>query len=131
MKLTKNKIFFGILIFGLIVNILVICDIQYLYLRTIFSFMFLTTIPGLLIMLMLKVRKIGFWEYFVYSIGLSITFLIFGGLFINSTLPLVGIDKPLSLVSLLVSFDIFLLIFTFIAYKRNSDLNYKLKLPKL
>jgi uncharacterized membrane protein len=131
MKLTKNKIFFGILIFGLIVNLLVIFDIQYLYLRAIFSFIFLTTVPGLLIKLMLKVRKIGFWEYFVYSIGLSITFLIFGGLFINSTLPLVGIDKPLSLVSLLVSFDIFLLIFTFIAYKRNSDLNYKPKLPKL
>ncbi len=131
MKLTKNNIFFGILILGIIVNILVIFDIQYLYLRAIFSFIFLTTIPGLLIMLMLKVRKIGFWEYFVYSISLSITFLIFGGLFINSTLPLVGIDKPLSLVSLLVSFDIFLLIFTFIAYKRNSDLNFKPKLPKL
>jgi len=131
MYITKNKIFFGILIFGLIVNLLVFFDIQYLYLRAIFSFIFLITIPGLLIMLMLKVRKIGFWEYFVYSIGLSIAFLMFGGLFINSTLPLVGIDKALSLVSPLVSFDIFLLIFTFIAYKRNSDLNYKPKLPKL
>ena len=131
MKLIKNKIFFGILIFGLIVNLLVFFDIRYLYLRAIFSFIFLITIPGLLIMLMLKVRKIGFWEYFVYSVGLSITFLMFAGLFINSTLPLVGIDKPLSLVSLLVSFDIFLLIFTFIAYKRNSDLYYKPKLPKL
>lgn len=131
MKLTKNKIFFGILSFGLIVNFLVLFDIQYFYLRAIFSFIFLTTVPGLLIMLMLKVRKIGFWEYFVYTIGLSVAFLIFGGLFINSTLPLVGIDKPLSLVSLLVGFDFFLLIFTFIAYKRNSDLNYKPKLPKL
>ena len=36
MKLTKNKIFFGILIFGLIVNLLVFFDIQYLYLRAIF-----------------------------------------------------------------------------------------------
>jgi uncharacterized membrane protein len=131
MKLTKNKIFFGILIFVLIVNLLVIFDIQYLHLRAIFSFIFLITVPGLLIMLMLKIREVDFWEYLVYTIGLSVTFLMFGGLFINSTLPLVGIDKPLSLVSLLVSFDIFLLIFTFIVYKRNSDLYYKPKLPKL
>jgi len=131
MYITKNKIFFGILIFGLIVNLLVFFDIQYLYLRAIFSFIFLTTVPGLLIMLMFKIREVDFWEYLVYTIGLSIAFLILGGLFINSTLPLVGIDKPLSLVSLLVSFDIFLLIFTFMAYKSNSNLNYKPKLPKL
>jgi uncharacterized membrane protein len=131
MKLTKNKIFFGILIFGLIVNLLVIFDIQYLYLRAIFSFIFLITIPGLLIMLMLKVRKIGFWEYLVYVIGLSVAFLMFGGLFINSTLPLVGIDKPLSVVPLLVSFNIFLLIFWLIAFKRNKEISLESKLPKL
>ena len=131
MKLTKNKIFFKILIFGLIVNLLVILDIQYLYLRAIFSFIFLITVPGLLIMLMLKIREIGFWEYLVYTIGLSIAFLMFGGLFINWTLPLVGIDKPLSLVPLFVSFNIFLLIFWLIAFKRNKEISLKIKLLKL
>jgi len=131
MYITKNKIFFGILIFGLITNLLALFDIQYFYLRAIFPFIFLITIPGLLIMLILKVRKIGFWEYFVYSIGLSITFLMFGGLVINSTLPLVGIDKPLSLVPLLVCFNIFLLIFWLIAFKRNKEISLESKLPKL
>jgi uncharacterized membrane protein len=131
MKLTKNKIFFGILIFGLIVNLLVLFDIQCFYLRAIFSFIFLTTVLGLLIMLMLKIREVDFWEYLVYTIGLSVTFLIFGGLFINSTLPLVGIDKPLSLVPLLVSFNIFLLIFWLIAFKRNKEISLEIKLPKL
>jgi uncharacterized membrane protein len=131
MYITKNKIFFGILIFGLIVNLLVFFDIQYLYLRAIFSFIFLITIPGLLIMLMLKIREVDFWEYLVYTIGLSVAFLMFGGLFINSTLPLVGIDKPLSLVPLLVSFNIFLLIFWLIAFKRNKEISLEIKLPKL
>lgn len=131
MNITRNKIFFGILIFGLIVNLLVVFDIQYFYLRAIFSFIFLATIPGLLVMLMLKVREIGFWEYFVYSIGLSIAFLMFGGLFINWILPLVGISKPLSLVPLLVSFNIFLLIFWLIAFKRNKEVLLKIQLPKL
>jgi len=131
LKLTKNKILSGIVIFGLIANLLVLFDIQYFYLRAIFSFIFLITIPGLLIMLMLEIREIGFWEYLVYIIGLSIAFLMFGGLFINWTLPLVGIDKPLSLVPLFVSFNIFLLIFWLIVFKRNKEISLEIKLPKL
>jgi uncharacterized membrane protein len=131
MKLTKNKIFFGILIFGLIVNLLVLFDIQYLYLRAIFSFIFLTTVPGLLIMLILKIREVDFWVYLVYTIGLSVAFLMFGGLFINWVLPLIGIYKPLSTVPLLISFDIFLLIFWIIALKRNNKIYLKVKPPRL
>ena len=131
MKLTKNKIFFGILIFILIVNLLIFFDIQYFYLRAIFSFIFLTTVPGLLIMIMLKIREVDFWEYLVYTIGLSVAFLMFGGLFINSTLPLVGIDKPLSLAPLFVSFNTFLLIFWLIVFKRNKEILLEIKLPKL
>jgi uncharacterized membrane protein len=131
MTLTRNKIFFGILIFGLIANLLVYFNLQDFYLRAIFSFAFLTTIPGLLIMLILKVRKIGFWEYLVYSIGLSISFLMFGGLTVNWILPLVGINKPLSLIPFLISFDIFLLIFWIIAYKRNKEISLKIRLLKL
>ena len=131
MKLTKNKIFFGILIFGLIVNLLVLFDIQCFYLTAIFSFIFLTTVPGLLIILMLKIREVDFWEYLVYTIGLSIAFLMFGGLFINWVLPLIGIYKPLSTVPLLISFDIFLLIFWIIALKRNNKIYLKVELPQL
>lgn len=131
MYITKNKLLSGIVIFGLITNLLVLFDVQYFYLRAIFSFIFLITIPGLLIMLMLEIREIGFWEYLVYTIGLSIAFLMFGGLFINWTLPLVGIDKPLSLVPLFVSFNIFLSIFWLIVFKRNKEITLKIKLPKL
>ena len=130
-KLTKNILFFGILFFWLIVNLLVLFDIQYLYFRAIFSFIFLIIVPGLLIMLMIKIRGISFWEYLVYTIGLSIAFLMFGGLFINSILPLVGIDKPLSLVPLLISVNILLLIFWIIAYKRNKEILLEIKPPKL
>ena len=131
MNLIKNKLFSGILIFGLIVNLLVFFDIQYLYLRAIFSFIFVITIPGLLIMLMLKIREINFWEYLVYTIGLSISFLIFGGLFINCALPLVGIGKPLSLIPILISLNVFLLVFWIIAYKRNSEILFEIRLSEL
>lgn len=131
-KATNNIIFIGLSIPVLLINRLVLFDTQYLYLRTIFSLVFLVFIPGLLIMLMLKIRKLGIWEYLVYTIGLSIAFLMFGGLAVNWILPWLHItDKPLSLIPLLISFDILLSIFGFIAYKRNRDLSFDLKFPKL
>jgi len=130
-KLTKNILFFGILFFCLVVNLLVFFDIQYLYLRAIFSFIFLTTVPGLFIMLILKIREVDFWEYLVYTIGLSIAFLMFGGLFINSILPLVGIDKPLSIIPLLISLNAFILAFWIIAYIRNKSFLFEVIIPEL
>ncbi len=132
MIITKNKLFSGILSFGLITILLVLFDIQNYYLRAIFSFFFLTTIPGLLIMLILKIRKIDFWEYLVYAIGLSIAFLMLAGLAVNWILPWLHItDKPLSLFPLLISFDVFLSLFGLIAYKRCNKISLQVKLPKL
>ena len=95
---SKNIIFFGILITRIITGLFIFSEIQFPYSRAIISCVFLILIPGLLIMLMLKIRKIGIWEYLIYTIGLSIAFLIFGGLFVNLVLPSVGIDEPLSRV---------------------------------
>jgi uncharacterized membrane protein len=98
----------------------------------IFSLVFLTTIPGLLILFILKIRHIGFWEYLVYTVGLSVTFILFAGLAVNWTLPWLHItDKPLSLTPLLISFGILLSIFGIIAYVRNRDLSLKIKFPRL
>jgi len=132
MKLNIKNILIGIFTFLLIVNLLVLFNIQYLYIRAILSFVFLTTIPGLLIMLMFRIRKVGFWEYLVYTIGLSIAFLMFAGLAVNWILPWLHItDEPLSLTPLLTSFDILLSIFWLIAYIRNKDISLSIELPKL
>jgi uncharacterized membrane protein len=132
MKITNNKLFNGILFFGLTTVLLVLFDVQYFYLRVIFSFIFLTTIPGLLILLLLKIRDIDTWEYLVYTIGLSIAFLMFAGLAVNEILPWLHItEKPFSLISLLVSFDIILSIIGFIAYRGNKDISLEIKFPKL
>ncbi|MCD4670531.1 MAG: DUF2206 domain-containing protein [Actinomycetia bacterium] len=128
---SKNIIFFGILITRIIIGLFIFSEIQFPYSRAILSCVFLTLIPGLLIMLMLKIRKIGVWEYLIFTIGLSIAFLMFGGLFVNLALPLVGIDEPLSLIPLFISFDILLLIFWIIAYTRNKEISIEIKLPKM
>ncbi len=131
MKLNNNILFSGILSFGLITILLTLFNIQLFYLRTVFSFVFLTTIPGFLIMLILNIKKKGFWEYLIITIGLSVAFLMFAGLAVNWVLPWLHItDRPLSFIPLFVSFFIILSIFGFIAYRRNKKFYLKITLPK-
>lgn len=123
--------------FTFLVAIIILTDIVILFnipfLRQILGFLCFTIIPGLLILHVLKLNKIEFLKKFVLSVGLSVAFLMFGGLLVNSFYPL--ISKPLSLEPILISFNIILLILAFIAYKRNKDdfdmkdvLNFKLDL---
>jgi len=132
MKLNINKIILTTLIFLLVINIFLLTDFQAFYIRAFLAFLFIILVPGLLLMLILKIREVKFWEYLVYTIGLSIAFIMFAGLAVNWTLPALEItDNPLSLYPILLCFDIFLLVMGFFAYKRNKDLEYTPKLPKL
>ncbi len=131
MQLSKNNLFISILAFMLIVNLLVIFNLNQFYIRAILVFIFIITIPGLLIMLCLKIRNISFWEYFVYTIGLSVSFIMFAGLAVNWILPWLNItDKPLSLWPILICFDTILLALWLVAYKRNYDLKLDIRFPK-
>lgn len=123
--------------FTVLMAILLLTDLVILlnvpFLRQILGFLCFTIIPGILIIHILKLNKIEFLKKFVLSIGLSVTFLIFAGLLVNSFYPV--ILKPLSLPPLLISFNVILMILAFIAYKRNKDdfdindvLNFKLDL---
>jgi len=132
-NLTRNKIFLGILLFLVIVNILVGFGIDFLYIRAILGFILLVTVPGLLIMLCFKIRTVKFWEFLVYTIGLSIAFIMFAGLIVNWTLPALNItDKPLSLYPILICFDLFLVALGIVGWKRNKDFQpFQLTVPKL
>jgi len=133
MNITKNKLFYGILAFLILIDILVAFDLKLFYARATLSFLFITIVPGLLIMLIMKIREIGFWEYLVYVVGLSISFIMFAGLAVNWILPWLNItDKPLATWPILISFNILLITFWTIAKTRNKDLNpINIKLPKL
>ena len=114
--------------FAILIAIILLTDltifINFRILRQVLAFPCFTIIPGLLILHTLRLNKLAFLKKFVLSVGLSITFLMFVGLFINSFYPL--ISKPLSLAPILVSFNIILATLAFIAYKRNkNDFNVK------
>ncbi|MCL0088406.1 DUF2206 domain-containing protein [Dehalococcoidia bacterium] len=112
-----KKVFFFILIFLLATNLSILLNIPVL--RQVLGFAFFTIIPGLLILYILKLNRVDLTEKFVLSVGLSIAFLMFAGLFINTIFPLFGYDRPLTTDSLLISFSVIILLLVVIAYLRN------------
>ena len=117
-----HGIFIYIVIFLLILSISIIFDIPVL--RQILGFIFLTFIPGWLILSILKLNKLGMTEKLVLCVGLSVAFTMFAGLLINTIYPLFGYPTPLTTNSLLISFSIITLILAVIAYFRNKDIAF-------
>jgi uncharacterized membrane protein len=71
--------------------------------RAIIGFVYLTFVPGLVIVKLLRADKLGSLETILLSVGLSVAFLMFFGLVINFLYPAAGISDPLSLMPLLPS----------------------------
>jgi uncharacterized membrane protein len=90
-------------------------------LRQIVGFIFLTFIPGILILRILKIHNVGMIESLVYSVGLSLAFVMFGGLFTDLTLPLIGIFRPISLIPVIGTMVVLTLILMAVAYLRDRD----------
>jgi len=85
-------------------------------LRQAVGFIYLTFIPGFIIIRILKVSSRSAVETLLYSIGLSLSLLMFLGAFINFLYPLVGISKPISEVPLIVTIGMTVLFLCLIYY---------------
>ena len=111
-----------------IISILFLTDLTILlntpFLRQILGFLFLIILPGLLILQILKLDKIGSTEKIILTVGLSISFLMFFGLMINSLSLSLGYKTPLSTISLLISFNIAFIALAVLGYKINKNLDF-------
>lgn len=87
-------------------------------LRQIFGFFYLSFIPGALTLDVLKFNSRDKLSFMLYSVGLSIAFVMFVGLFVNQLYPVLGISTPLSTLPLVVTIGTLLLAMSFAAQKR-------------
>jgi len=99
-------------------------------LRQIVGFLFLTFVPGILILRILKIHNIGVIESVLYSVGLSLAFVMATGVVANFALPPLGISHPITLAPLIVTLTFFFLILCFLAYKRDRDFRPTTPLPE-
>ena len=90
---------FLVVIFSLQFGLLGLCLLDALgfqvpLVRPIVGFVYLTFVPGALLLRILKVHKKSGVETVLYAAGLSLIFDMFAGFFINTVYPFVGIDQP-------------------------------------
>jgi len=90
-------------------------------LRQIVGFIYLTFTPGIIILRILKLHKLGTVKTLLYSVGLSLAFIMFLVLFMNSIYHHIGISKPISTLPLIVTLTTIIGLMCFIAYRRDRD----------
>jgi uncharacterized membrane protein len=104
-------------------NIAILLNIPLL--REIIVFIFLSFIPGFAILRLFKLKEISFLDTFLFSVALSIAFVMFMGLLVNELYLFLGFSQSLSTIPLTVAISAFTLIVFFIEYR--SDLSETLK----
>jgi len=99
-------------------------------LRQLVGFVFLTFVPGILLLRILKIHNVGIIESLLYSVGLSLAFVMATGVVVNFALPPLGISNPIALAPLAATFTVFFLILCFLAYARDKDFRPADSLPE-
>ena len=89
--------------------------------RQLISFIYLIFVPGIVILRILKLHKLGNIETLLYTVGLSIATLMFTGLFMNTVYPLIGISGPISITTLIITISVIVLILCILSYVRDKD----------
>jgi uncharacterized membrane protein len=126
-KFQNREFFFGLLIIIAITDICVLLDISLF--RQIFSFVFISLIPGIIILRGLKLNKLGTANTLVFGVGLSVFFIMGFGLIVNTILPFLGYGSPLSMISLLIFFNILVIILLILGYLQNSREEITIQIP--
>ncbi|MEL7669255.1 DUF2206 domain-containing protein [Methanobacterium sp.] len=81
-------------------------------LRQIIGFIYLTFVPGILVLRLLKIPKLGNICVLLYSCGLSIGIVMFTGFFLNFS----GLSHPFSLFNLLISLSAIVMVLLVLCY---------------
>lgn len=90
-------------------------------LRQLIGFIYLSFTPGILILRILKLHKLGNIETLLYTIGLSLSTLMFTGFFMNITYLRLGIARPISLIPLIATISAVVLALCVICYMVDKD----------
>ena len=96
-------------------------------LRQLSCFIYLSFVPGILILRVIRSHKLGCIENLLYSVGLSLSFLMFVGFFMNKLYPLMGIKRPISIIPLELTVSFIVLLLCCLCYlidRDYSDSNY-------
>jgi len=85
------------------------------------GFILLTFAPGLLILYTLGIDPFEKGHHLLYSTGLSMVFLVFLALFLNTFYPLIGVSSPLNVENVLINFVLLLAVLLLLSFFRTKN----------
>jgi uncharacterized membrane protein len=113
--LRKDSLVIPISVF--IADIAILLDIPIF--TEIIVFLFLSFIPGIALLRLFELKKISFLDTIIFSVGLSIFFVMFVSLLVNELYLFLGLSHPLSMLPLTVALSVFTLALFLIGYRRD------------
>lgn len=90
-------------------------------LRQFIGFIYLTFIPGIIILRIMKLHKLGNIETLLYAVGLSISIIMFVGASMTFVYPFFGIVKPMSATSSIITITCLVLVLCTLSYVRDKN----------
>jgi uncharacterized membrane protein len=109
------------LIIQLTAFVAILLDIPFL--RQVIGFLYLSFLPGFLVLKTIRLDRISRIENILFSIGLSLAILMFIGLLSNEIYPALNVLEPLSAFPLTATIFTFTLVFYVVSYYRNKNLS--------
>lgn len=92
-------------------------------LRQVIGFVYLTWIPGIILLRILRVHRIGAIETLLFSVGLSLAVVMFLGFAMNTVYPMLDLLRPIAEGPLLITFTVFVFAGAVIAYIVDREYN--------
>ena len=118
-KWIKRDFLIVIMFLQLMVYVTVFFDIPIA--RQVLGLFYFTFLPGFVILKLLKLDKFDWAETVLFSVGLSIAFLMIAGLLINEFSFIFGFSQPLSLVPLMIVLNSLILMGGVLVYLKSED----------
>jgi uncharacterized membrane protein len=126
-RLSRWHIVLPIFLWWLAALVLSAYNYNALQLQNIVCFAFLSLVPGLLTILLAKIKGLAFWGYAALAVAFSLLEIILIALLGNTFLPLIGIARPLDKPTLLVElFPAIALLIVFV-WLRVKEVHFSIK----
>jgi len=120
---TESRVFFAVvIILQIVVCLSIALDIAFV--RQVVGFLYFAFVPGMILIRLLKLDALGVSETIVFSLGLSLAFLMMVGLLANTLGPIFGIFEPLSLIPLMVLLNIFIICGVLASFLRKGSFRF-------
>ena len=89
--------------------------------RQVVAFIYFTFVPGFIILKLFKLDALDWLEKVVFSVGLSIAFLMIVGLLVNEFSLFFGVSNPLSFLPLMIVMNSIILMCVVIIYLKREN----------